>query len=399
MVYITLAAVCFHAKGLTGIFTTDGPEWAHSREMLRPNFVRSQVADLDMLERHTQALIRRIPRDGSTVDLGELFFLLTVDSATELLFGHSTNALESQSGDTFAESFTRAQLYIAYKSRYGNLVTRLFMHDPHWEHDRKFVHDFVDSFVLKGLAKREQLLSEKSKGQAPDRYVFIDELVRQTSDPIEIRSELLNILLAGRDTTASLLSNTWFMLARRPNIVARLRIEVDALRGERPTFDQIKEMKYLRAVLNESLRLHPVVPLNVRVPTQDTTLPLGGGPDGKAPLFVRKGQMVRWSLYSMHRRKDYYGEDAEEFKPERWLDDPVTGRKGLRVSWEYLPFNGGPRICLGQQLALTEASFATIRLLQAFDKLDSRDPAPWSEGLSVTCTSLNGVQVALTARQ
>lgn len=87
--------------------------------------------------------------------------------------------------------------------------------------------------------------------------------------------------------------------------------------------------------------------------------------------------------------------DAEEFKPERWLDDPTTGRKGLRPGWEYLPFNGGARICLGQQFALNEASYTTIRLCQAFSDIESRDAGVWTESLTLTCVNFNGAKVAL----
>ena len=69
---------------------------------------------------------------------------------------------------------------------------------------------------------------------------------------------------------------------------------------------------------NSALRLYPTVPGNARTAVVDTILPLGGGEDGKSPLFIPKGQMVQYSVYAMHRRKDLYGEDAEEFKPERW---------------------------------------------------------------------------------
>ena len=241
----------------------------------------------------------------------------------------------------------------------------------------------------KGLAKRSTLLSEKPSDST--RYVFIDELVRQTDNRGRIRSELLNILLAGRDTTASLLSNVWWLLSKHPNVWAQLREDVDTLKNQCPTFEQLKELKYLRAVLNEALRLYPVVPINAREAVVDTTLPLGGGPDETAPIFIKKGQSVVWSLYAMHRRKDYYGEDADEFKPERWL-----GEKGLRPGWEYLPFNGGPRICLGQQFALTEASYTTIRLMQEFQSIQSRDPRPWQEWLTLTCVGANGCKVSLT---
>ncbi|KAK5175298.1 uncharacterized protein LTR77_000436 [Saxophila tyrrhenica] len=378
-----------------GIFTEDGAPWAHSREMLRPNFARTQIGDLPTFEKHVQHLVAAVPHDNSTVDLSELFFRLTMDSATEFLFGESTESLTNNSHEGFAESFTRGQDFIANASRWGAWA-KLFPANKQFKHDQKFVHDFVDYYVEKGLAKRDQLLKEKSNAEKPGRYVFIDELVRQTTDPIAIRSELLNILLAGRDTTASLLTNVWHILSTRPDIWSRLQTEIATLDGEIPTFEGLKNLKYLKALLNESLRLHPVVPGNAREAYEDTVLPVGGGPDGRAPLFIKKGSSVGWSVYTMHRRKDYFGEDAEEFKPERWLDDPETGKKGLRPGWEYLPFNGGARICLGQQFALTEASYTTVRLCQAFGGIESRDSRPWTEGLTLTCVNLHGARVALT---
>lgn len=363
--------------------------------MLRPNFVRSQVGDLPTFENHVKHLVAAVPRDRSTVDLSELFFRLTMDSATEFLFGESTQMLTKGSTEGFAESFTRGQDFIANFARWGN-AAKLFPANKQWAYDRKFVHDFVDYYVDKGLSKRSQLLTEKSDAEKTGRYVFIDELVRQTTDRIQIRSELLNILLAGRDTTASLLTNVWFVLSKRPDIWQRLQAEISTLGGEVPSFEELKNMKYLKALLNESLRLHPVVPTNSREAYEDTVLPVGGGPDGSAPLFVKKGTVVLWSVYTMHRREDFYGKDAAEFKPERWLDDPETGRKGLRPGWEYLPFNGGARICLGQQFALTEASYTTIRLCQAFSGIESRDPGDWTESVTLTCVNLNGAKVALT---
>ena len=113
------------------------------------------------------------------------------------------------------------------------------------------MHKFVDQFVQRGLEYRKTQDIEKADARSEERYVFLQELVKQTGDPVQIRSELLNILLAGRDTTASLLSNTWFVLSQRPDIWEKLQAEVKELGGETPTFAQIKEMKYLRYVLNE----------------------------------------------------------------------------------------------------------------------------------------------------
>ena len=85
----------------------------------------------------------------------------------------------------------------------------------------------------------------------------------------------------------------------------------------------------------EALRLHPVVPGNSRSAVRDTVLPLGGGPDGKSPLFVPKGTLLIYHVYSMHRREDLYGEDANEFKPERW--------ETLRPGWVSCKFLIFPR--------------------------------------------------------
>lgn len=237
-----------------GIFATDGAAWQHSRDLLRPSFTRSLIGDLATFEDHVGRLIERIPRDGSTVDLQELFFCLTMDSATDFLFGESTNSLtldsSNETNKKFAVAFNRSQETIGQMGRAGPLM-RFFTKVTHFTEDVKFVHDFVDRFVERGLEIRKSYNLEKADAKEGERYVFINQLVKETSDPIEIRSELINILLAGRDTTASLLSNVWFILARRSDIFEKLKEEVSQLGDELPTFAQLKDLKYLRWVLNE----------------------------------------------------------------------------------------------------------------------------------------------------
>lgn len=376
-----------------GIFTSDGALWEHSRALVRPSFTKDRVADLDTFESHIQHLIAKIPRDGSTVDLQPLFFQLTLDSATEFLFGESVDVLRSPAGSEqhlFGQAFDYAQFQIPTRLRLGPF---LWMYrDKEFDIACTRVHNFVDKFVARALEYRrayragEKANDEKEKG----KYIFANELALATDDPIQIRAELLNILLAGRDTTAGLLSNTFYVLSHRPDVWAKLKSEVDELGGSRPDYETLRNMKYLKFVLNESLRLYPVVPGNARFANKNTTIPVGGGPDGKSPVFVPKGGTVVYSTYSMHHRKDLYGEDADEYKPERW--------EKLRVGWGYLPFNGGPRICVGQQFALTEAGYTIVRLLQEFEKIESRDPTPWVENLHLTLSSGNGVRTALFAR-
>lgn len=333
-----------------GIFNSDGEAWAHSRAMIRPNFTRDQVADLEAFERHIQALFKVLPRDGSTVDLQELFFRFTIDSATEFLFGKSVDSLRATASGgpseaTFAEAFNKAQNSVAMRTRLGFL--RRFYKDKEGMEAIRICHEYVDQFVDEAVRYREKVDVEKQSGaEVHEKYVFLQELAKATKDKRRLRDELLNVLLAGRDTTASLLSNMWFVVAKRPDVFDKLRREVeDTLHGDLPTYEQLRNMKYLKYCLNESLRVHPVVPGNSRLCIRDTVLPLGGGPNQNAPLFVPKGTIVVYHPYALHRRKDLYGEDADEFKPERW--------EHLRPGWEYLPFNGGPRICTFLQLPLT----------------------------------------------
>ncbi|KAK8257876.1 cytochrome P450 [Phyllosticta capitalensis] len=390
-----------------GIFTTDGAHWAASRAMIRPNFARDQVADLAMLESHVQDLLAVLPRDGHTeVDLQDLFFRLTIDSATAFLFGksadtlkeklYSTDPASTRQGAKFAAAFAAAQEECLNFVQLGPLAAlmkcKARVSDGELAVD--VVHSYVDQFVDEAVRYRQTLDEQQQHGidaaeKSPKegKYVFLHELAKQTTDKRRIRDELLNVLLAGRDTTASLLGNLFFVLARRPDIWAKLKQEIALLDGRRPTYEELRGFRYLKWCLNESLRIHPVVPINTRLATTDTVLPVGGGPNGTSPIFVRRGTAVVYSTYTLHRRRDVWGPDADEFRPERW--------EGLKVGWEYLPFNGGPRICVGQQYALTEAGYATVRLVQEFEELMGCRGEEWHEFVTLTLCGKGGCWVTL----
>lgn len=176
-------------------------------------------------------------------------------------------------------------------------------------------------------------------------------------------------------------------------MLARLRSEIDKSVGNAaPTYEQLKDMKFLRAIVNESQRLYPIVPINSREALVDTILPRGGGEDESSPVLVPKGSYVAWHMYSMQRRTDLFGDDADQFRPERWLEP------GFRPGWAFVPFSGGPRVCIGQNFALTEAMYVVVRLVQGFEIL-RRDEGEWREKFSITCTGLGGCRVGLTSRR
>lgn len=184
-------------------------------------------------------------------------------------------------------------------------------------------------------------------------------------------------------------------MALYPEVWKKLQAEVATLNGQHPSFEQLKELKYLQAVLNEVLRLWAPVSLNSRIPLKDSVLPRGGGPDGSAPLFMPKGKPLSWMLYAYHRQKDIWGEDAEEFRPERWL-----GEGAMRFGWHYTPFNAGPRICLGQQFALSQVGYVTVRLCQEFPEIELKgELREWQENSSLIISHSEGATVSLKPRK
>jgi cytochrome P450 len=108
------------------------------------------------------------------------------------------------------------------------------------------------------------------------------------------------------------------------------------------------------------LRLYPPVPLNNRTAKRTTILPVGGGDEGLDPILVRKGELVVFSQYVNSRVKSIYGQDAHDFRPDRWESGELRN-----IGWAYFPFNGGPRRCLGEDFALMEISYTIVRLIQA----------------------------------
>ncbi|ETN45423.1 uncharacterized protein HMPREF1541_09254 [Cyphellophora europaea CBS 101466] len=378
---------CFYQMFGYGIFSDNGERWEHSRALLRPQFARANIADLDSLERHLQHFMRHFQVDSSgwtqQIDLAPMFFRLSLDGATEFLFGESVDSQllalpgyehELTRGDhqslntiNFSTAFDTGMAYVATKFRINDL--HWMYNPPEFLRSIKEVHRFADYFVRKALDSTKSSAGQEKElegGHKKGRYVFAEELAQATRDPVEMRNQLLHILLAGRDTTAGLLGAIFYRLAENPAIYQKLRQAVvnDFGTYEHPKnmdFAELKACSYLQYVLNEGLRLHPSVPANGRCAVRDTTLPVGGGPDGKSPVFVKKGQEVSYSVHNIQRRKDLFGEDAEEFVPERWID--------RKAGWEFVPFNGGPRICLGQQYALTTAGYVVARLVQRFDQL------------------------------
>ncbi|KJX99423.1 cytochrome p450 like protein [Zymoseptoria brevis] len=380
-----------HFLGLS-IFTTDGEIWHNSRTLLRPQFIKDRVSDLHTFEHHIQELLPMLAgdHDGATVRLDDLLFRYTLDAATGFLFGSGVGSLKN--GETeFALAFAEAQRVQSIIARAGPM--NVLVPRKSFNEAVKILNDFTGRFIDEALALPQHELEKKTKSD--EGFTFLHALASYTRDRTILRDQLVAVLLAGRDTTACTLSWLFYELSTHPEIVKKLRQEILSVVGpdEEPTYDHLKAMRYLTHTMNETLRLYPVVPYNVRVALKDTTLPHGGGPDGLQPIGITEGTPIGYSTFVMQRREDIYPSakegfpDPKQFVPDRW--DGWTPK-----AWTYIPFNGGPRICIGQQFALTEMAYTVVRILQTFDTIISKNEKFPGTKADIVLQPADGVFVA-----
>jgi cytochrome P450 len=352
-----------------GIFTTDGQLWHNSRQLIRPQFVKDRLSDIDIFEQHTQILISKIAQ-SEEIDTLDMMFRYTLDAATHFLLGQSVGSLDEPQ-TVFADAFYNAQRVQGYVPKLGPMNWLLPRKQMGFYDSIKIIDDFVSTFIDKALALSPEELEKKTSHD--EGYTFLHAIAGYTRDRKVLRDQLVSVLLAGRDTTACTLSWVIYHLSIDPTITAKLRQEILQTVGtdRQPTYDDLKNMKYLQHILNETLRLYPVVPFNVRMSLKDTTLPTGGGPDGTQPIGILAGTPIGYSTLVMQRRADLYPSPSpsfpppSEFAPDRW-------NSWTPKSWTYVPFNGGPRICIGQQFALTEMGYTLVRLFQRFETVENR---------------------------
>ncbi|TFY51240.1 hypothetical protein EVG20_g11093 [Dentipellis fragilis] len=188
----------------------------------------------------------------------------------------------------------------------------------------------------------------------------------------DVLSQVPTFLVAGHETTST--GTTWalYALASNPRVQAKLRDEVLSHPSDNPTMDEVNSLPYLDAVVRESLRLHPPVPATSRVATEDDVIPLEEPVtcrDGvtRKDFRVSKGDWITIPIRKINKSTKLWGDDALEFKPERWSDVPEAVQAIPSVFSNLFTFIAGPHACIGYRFAVIEMKVLLFTLIRSFE--------------------------------
>ncbi|KAH7297621.1 hypothetical protein KP509_25G003800 [Ceratopteris richardii] len=223
---------------------------------------------------------------------------------------------------------------------------------------RETVEELVDKCKSIVEAEGEKLSTDEYVNEADPSILRFLLASREEVSSTQLRDDLLSMLVAGHETTASVLTWTLYLLTKNKEAYLKAQEEVDRiLQGRYPQFSDMKELKYVTRCIYESMRLYPHPPVLIRRAQEPDVLPGG--------YKLEAGQDVMISVYNIHHSPQVW-DRAEDFIPERFdLDGPVPNESN--TDFRYIPFSGGPRKCVGDQFAMLEATVALSMLLQSLD--------------------------------
>ncbi|KAL6606287.1 hypothetical protein ACP70R_041940 [Stipagrostis hirtigluma subsp. patula] len=370
-----------------GIFATDGEKWRHQRKLASHEFSTKVLREFSSVVFKTNAIkladkISSEAANGTTINMQELLMKTTMDSIFKVGFGFELNTLSGsdESSLQFSDAFDEASSIVYH--RYVDLFWHLKRYfNIGSEAKLKRNIQIIDDFVMKLIhQKREQMNGQDNKDREDilSRFIIASTKDPETMTDRYLRDIVLSFLIAGKDTTGNTLSWFFFMLCKNPIVQDKVALEikdsVEWAEEENKKLDfaarlnegAIDKMHYLHATISETLRLYPAVPVDAKMADEDDVLPNG--------YRVIKGDGMNYMIYAMGRMTYLWGNDAEEFRPERWL---VNGVFQQESPYKFVSFNAGPRICLGKEFAYRQMNIMAATLIHFFRfKLadESKDP-------------------------
>ncbi|MCQ6562193.1 bifunctional cytochrome P450/NADPH--P450 reductase [Paenibacillus mendelii] len=343
-----------------GLFTsaTQEPNWKKAHNILLSSFSQRAMQGyhtkmVDIAIQLIQKWARLNPDE--TVDVPADMTRLTLDTIGLCGFNYRFNSFYREDNHPFIGSMVRA-LDEGMNQLYRLGIQDMFM----IKKKRQFHADIHAMFSLV-----DELIQDRKKhgGEEGDLLALmlegIDPDTGERLDHENIRYQMITFLIAGHETTSGLLSFAIYFLMNNPETLHKAVSEVDrVLKDPVPTYNQVRELKYVRMVLSESLRLWPTAPAFSLYAKEDTAI------GGTYP--IKKGDSVTVLIPGLHRDSRVWGDDVEAFRPERFEDPSKVPHDA------YKPFGNGQRACIGQQFALQEATLVLGLVLKYFELIDDQ---------------------------
>jgi cytochrome P450 len=364
-----------------GLLTSQGDFWLRQRRLAQPAFHRQRIAALGagMARAATERVDSWAPaaESGRPIDAAEEMTHLALRIVGESLFGGGLGERTA----TVSRAFTTISEQLVTRFRTMRLLPPVLP----FGQDRAFreATAALDEVVYGIIAERR-----RRGGDSGDLLSMLmlaqDEETGERMDDRQLRDEVLTMLVAGHETTATTLAWAWALLARHPEVERRLHTELDeALAGRAPAAEDLPRMPYTRMVIDETLRLYPPAYIVSRKVMEE---------DEIAGFRIPAGVSVDISPYVTHRSPALW-ERPDAFEPERFTPERAAGRH----RYAYFPFSGGPRQCIGNSFALMEAQLVLATVAQRY-RLRPLHTGPLDAEPLITLRPRGGLPVMLERR-
>ena len=322
-----------------GVLTSDGEVWRQQRRLMQPPFTPTAITQFaDMMLEITQRLLDRwepYADRGEVLSMDAEMLHLTMSIIGRAMFSIDLGEESKEVGAAFEEAFG----FIPSRSGLALPLGLPLPAHRRFQGNLEVINQFIEERIAEGRRNptQDNLLSMLLRAR--------DEETGQALSPTDLRDEVVTLFFAGFETTARSLTWGWYLLAKHPEVLARLAAEADrVLQGRAPTIDDLFQLNYTRQVVDETLRLYPPTALLARQNVEADEI---GG------YAIPPNSMMILVPYLVHRYPGLWP-DPERFDPERFTPQASEARPKTA----YIPFASGPRVCLGNNFALLEMVYA-----------------------------------------